>query len=609
MAVSPRTRSPGRSLAPATTPAPLFQRASLSLSWVLLVCGIATALSTAWIVHQTFSPILFFDQWGVVNQMMQGNGHLSLAQLWQQHNEHRIPWGKIAVYADLKFFGGRNISLLIEIYLIQAMEALFLAWMFRRYRKSNPVEIATAAALFLFAMFYPIQIENFYWGFQVAFVTLPWAAAVSIGAMIVHSEHAASREPAPWFSWPLAVSLAAAIVAETSLASGLLLWPVLLFVSFALRMPAKTKCLIAGVGVLAVGAFLWGYRSPGQTANPLESLHHPLAVAKFMRATLAWSWDSTMPTAALWPDFTELCVMIAVAIVIVALIRTVRPGNKPDKLELFLLANAGFLLLTLLVVALGRMNFGLPQAIASRYQTIALAFWASFGALLLLWSSKAHNPARLVEVQIVFLMLILAGVPRFFSSEATAKAHRRSLAEAYTTLLQDPADSEARGAISPYPNFAEEHAFLESHHLGVDDREFPHVEGILEPVGFSPQNPLKVAGFQVLPADQCAGHLDSVRSATGGPEMVRVSGWGWMLGTPSHPPRKVVLALDDGTVVGSARLSIPRPDVRKQVAGVTELRTGWKAEVSLPPGRALRAFLVADRSGDVCPVQDEFRRR
>src|SRR5208337_2058706 len=166
-------------------------------------------------------------------------------QLWQQHNEHRIPWGKLAGYVDLKAFGGRNISLLVEIFLIQAMEALFFIWIFRRYRGLNLPEVMTAAGVFVFAMFYPIQIENFYWGFQVAFVTLPFAASVSIGAVIVHSDLAASRERPPWCSWPLAISLGGAVLAETSLASGILIWPLLLILSFVLRMPARTKYLIA----------------------------------------------------------------------------------------------------------------------------------------------------------------------------------------------------------------------------------------------------------------------------------------------------------------------------------------------------------------------------
>jgi hypothetical protein len=589
--------------------APSLTGFSLVLGWMVLLFGIATALATAWIVYKTFSPILFFDQWAVVNQLMQSNGRLSLAQLWQQLNEHRIPWGKLACYLDLKLFGGRNISLLVESYMIQAMEALLFIWIFRRYRGSNLAEVMTAAGFFLFCMFYPIQIENFYWGFQVAFVTLPFAACLSIGAAIVHADLVASQERPPWCSWPLVVSLGAAMLAETSLASGILLWPLLLVLSFILGLARKTKCLIAFVGSCATAAFLWDYRSPSYHANPLESLRHPIAVGKFARADLAWSWDPASPTADLWPTLAQLCATIAVGVVVLAFLRMARPGAKPNKLQLFLLANAVFLSTTSFVIALGRINFGIEQANASRYQTVALAFWASFGALLLLWhTEKAHHAVRLVEIQVALVLLLLASVPRFASSAEVAKAHQMSLAQAYATLIQDPLNSQARANISPYPNFPEAHAYLQSHHLGLEDRDFHPPEGLLTPISSSLSALWKVNGFQVLPLDQCAGQLDWVKLVPGKPDLVVAGGWAWTSASATGP-RRIILALEDGIIVGSGQVSLPRPDVQLQVARVTELNTGWTAEGSLPRGKTLRAFVASDHSATVCPLPNEFRRQ
>ena len=586
---------------------PSLRRVSLILGGILLLFGIATALATAWIVHKTYTPILFFDQWTVVDELMQSDGHLSLAQLWQQHNEHRIPWGKLAGYVDLKSFGGRNISLLVETYVIQAMEALFFIWIFRRYRKLNLSETMTAAGLFVFAMFYPIQIENFYWGFQVAFITLPLAACVSIGALIVHSELAESRERPPWCSWPLAISLAGAVLAETSLASGTLLWPLLLLLSFVLRMPARTKYLIAAAGSVATGAFLWGFHSPGNTARPLDSLRHPIAVGKFVRALLAFSWDPATPTGSLWPSLAQLCATVAAVVVVGVFLGMLWSRSNPDKLQLFLVANAVFMLVTAFVIALGRINFGIEQAIASRYQAIALAFWASVGALLLLWrTGKASNTAGLLEIQIAVSFLLLASVPRFGVSMELARAHQRALADSYAAVLEDPSNSGARSNISPYPNFAEAHAYLQSHHWGVVDGDFLP-EGVLTPIDSSLRAQWKVAGFQALPPEECVGHIDWVKLVPDKPESVVAGGWAWVASSAPRS-RRILLVLDDGSVVGSGRLFILRPDVRQHVARVTESNTGWTAEGLLPRGRTLRAFIVSDQSS-VCPVPNEFIRR
>ncbi len=568
------------------------------LGGILLLFGFTTALVTAWMVHRTYTPILFFDQWAVVNELMQSNGHLSLAQFWQQHNEHRIPWGKLAGYVDLKAFGGRNISLLVEIYTIQALEALFYIWIFRRYRERNLAEMMTAAGVFGFAMFYPIQIENFYWGFQVAFVTLPFAASVSIGALMVHSDLAASRERAPWCSWLLGISLGGAVLAETSLASGILIWPLLLLLSFMLRMPARTKWLIAAAGAVATGAFLWGFHSPGNTAQPLDSLRHPIAVGKFVRALLAWSWDSATPTGLLWPSLAQLCATVAAVVVVGAFLRMLWSNAGPDKLQLFLVANAVFLLATAFVIALGRINFGIEQAVASRYQTIALAFWASFGALVLLWRmGKTGDAVGLIEIQIAALFLLLASMPRFGASMELARAHQKVLAESYAAVVEDPSNSGARGNFTPYPNFAEAHAYLESHHLGVMDRDFLP-EGVLTTIDASSRAQWKVAGFQTLRPEECAGHIDWVRLVPDQPGSVIVGGWAWSEKS-SGRQRRILLVLDDGRVAGSGR---------PQFARVTESKVGWTAEASLPRGRTLRAFIVADHSS-ACPVATEFVRR
>src|SRR5215469_295984 len=104
---------------------------ALAFAIIIVLFGVLTAAASAIIVIRTYSPIIQWDQWIVVNELMKHDGHISLPWLWEQHNEHRIPLGDLACYADLKFFGGRNVSLLYEIYFIQAMQALFLTWMFR----------------------------------------------------------------------------------------------------------------------------------------------------------------------------------------------------------------------------------------------------------------------------------------------------------------------------------------------------------------------------------------------------------------------------------------------------------------------------------------------
>jgi hypothetical protein len=186
-----------------------------------------------------------------------------------------------------------------------------------------------------------------------------------------------------------------------------------------------------------------------------------------------------------------------------------------------------------------------------------------------------------------------------------ARAHQKSLAESYAAVLEDPSNSGARANFSPYSNFADAHAYLQTYHLGIADRDVLP-EGVLTPIDSSSRARWNVEGFQTLPPEDCAGHIDWVRLVRNHPESVIAGGWAWTEKFTGRQ-RRILLVLDDGSVTGSGRLSIPRPDVRQQ-AGVTESNTGWRAEASLPRGRTLRAFIVADHSS-ACPVPNEFIRR
>ena len=50
---------------------------ALALSFVVFGLGIWTALCTARIVIQTYSPVLFWDQWEVVKDLQETNGHVT----------------------------------------------------------------------------------------------------------------------------------------------------------------------------------------------------------------------------------------------------------------------------------------------------------------------------------------------------------------------------------------------------------------------------------------------------------------------------------------------------------------------------------------------------
>src|SRR5215469_18719524 len=53
----------------------VWPRTSLTLAICIFLFGIFTAATTAVIVYRTFSPIIQWDQWIVVNELMQHDSH------------------------------------------------------------------------------------------------------------------------------------------------------------------------------------------------------------------------------------------------------------------------------------------------------------------------------------------------------------------------------------------------------------------------------------------------------------------------------------------------------------------------------------------------------
>jgi hypothetical protein len=540
---------------------------------------------------------MYWDQWAIVDALQRSHGAVSLSLLWAQHNEHRIPVGRLAVIADLRFFGGRNVSLLIEIYLVQLCLALLFTWMCRHFGKFHTTALVTIAGFLCFCMFYPIQIQNFDWGWQITYVFAGLAASISFACVVWHASNVADGR-AEWISWLLLLALIAAFFAECSLADGVLTWPVIVCMGFSLRLAKRTQVLCAAVGLVAISLYFIGYRSvPGHT-NPWTTIHHPLSIAKYVTTYFASTWDSSLPSFSLWPTVSESMTVLAIAFALGAAVWSlvVRP-RVPDFLPTFLIANMVFAVFAGVVTCLGRMSFGLGQATSSRYQSVALVFWASLAVLIVMWISRERSSSfALVGFQIGLVVLMTASAGRFDAFEIVAKQHQLNLANGFRALAYDPPDLEALKSLYPSPELVPSwYAYLRSHNLGPDPREFP---------GKAPRLLKSLpnwAGYHVVAMSECSGFLDAVRRIA--PNRVTAGGWAWDIGA-RRAPEKVVLALPDGLVVGFGEVGTPRPDVQRSM-NIPEPLTGWHGEALAPPNSQLRAFAVLADDKSICPLNNE----
>ncbi len=395
--------------------APFFSRqfaAALTklFALILVAFGLLTIVITVRIVIRTYSPVLFWDQWQIIHTLMQSGGHSSLQHLWAQHNEHRLLTGRLFGFADLFFFRGRNISLFVEILFFQFCHLLLFALVLRRFGRLPGSVYATLIGFLTYCLFSPLQMENFDWAFQIVFILTSFSANVCFAAALWFYQKTVGNHRGRLFA--LALCLLAAFIAEGSEAHGLLAWPVLLFLVFALRFPSRDRWITIAVAMAAVAAYLIGYESPDPPFALTHALSQPLDLMKFVLTYLGNSWDAHLPNESAWPTVSESLTFTAIATTLVCAVQCLRRPWLFSPLQIFLVSNLLFGLGTAGMTAVGRLRFGIPMALMSRYQTPALVFWGSLAAFLALavdWTA----PRRLLVAQSLLLILMLAEAGRW----------------------------------------------------------------------------------------------------------------------------------------------------------------------------------------------------
>ena len=294
------------------------------------------------------------DEWSVIEELASNHGSYSFNLLWAQHNEHRMAIAKLLVMADLYWFKGRNISLYLELYTMQLVHFLFWGWGLRRVARWPPWMVVMGAGLAAFALFWVSQWESLLNPFVVSSLS-----AFVGGTIAVMALYFALEDPSKLAQW-VAVSIGAAFVAETGLACGLLIWPLLLVLAIPPASPARLRALaIAGLQALASrGCTLPGTSVPPWHANPMESLGKPDVV-------LSYLYSPTSETAGLTvsPELGKVtCALIGAGGRAGVVCRgncfgPHRTGSRWRRLSLSVyMAGTGFL------TALGRLDFAIAQA-------------------------------------------------------------------------------------------------------------------------------------------------------------------------------------------------------------------------------------------------------
>jgi hypothetical protein len=348
-----------------------------------LLLGAATVcfgIDLFMVVH-TASAVPVVDHWMFLMPLAR-NGSYSLSDLWAQHNEHRLVIPKLFYLADFYWFRGRNVFLFVSIIVVQALHSLLLM---RVSDVSRALRPALCALLFVF-LFSPAQLHNFVWAFQICFVLGAFFASACAWSFGVFYTRYQSKMPVPSVICIFGLTIVLALCTTFSLANGLVLWPIFVVILIALRVNWRYIVTLLLVTALAFTAYFWGWFTPDGHSHPLDSLQHPVDLVHYVLFYIGGSWSMFgLGPAALLGG-------MGMTVGVVVLLKIWSARHNLRTLDIFVAVTILSSIGTAFETGLGRLDFGLDQATSSRYQTVALVYWAA----LAMWvvSKVRQSPGR-----------------------------------------------------------------------------------------------------------------------------------------------------------------------------------------------------------------------
>lgn len=542
-----------------------------------LACLLVAAAILAWTVRevaQAYTAVPFQDQWDNIwwwrDILDRG---LTTAYLFSQHNEHRIFFPRLVFLSDLKWFGGRNILNLAAIGIFQFAGAAFFLAAGRSASRGATGYLASAAAASL--LFCLVQWQNLVWGFQVQFVAVYAAAA---WALYLYSRATAKLDAAGLAA--LAGAIVLLVFATFNMANGLFAGAVMVLLSLLTRRGALPAVVAAAATAVLVAIYLHGYRPvPGHTPASL-ALQQPAQYLTYLLVFLGNVWAFGSPKAGLVMGAAGVLLTLAMAV------EVVRQGRRIGRAPLALAGVVCFVGVSAAITALGRMTFGIEQALSSRYTTPGCYFWA---AQAVFWGLRAVDwsawPRRAVNAALVLGLVGIVFV-QWAALPQVADFRARVLIGA-SAMFGDVPDQAAELSLYPDPSRVEDLTpFLRAQHLSIFAGDAP------PPRGAAFAGPLR-------PADRCRGSFDLLTARDAKGDVRMASGWGW--DTQARRRMGRVLLVTDGRVAGVGLGGVSRHDVSKAIRQVRDSNTGWIGTTATRPDAPMIAYgLLAD--GSLCEL-------
>ncbi|HEY3602578.1 MAG TPA: hypothetical protein VGK72_11530 [Chthoniobacterales bacterium] len=498
--------------------------AALALLAILPAIQMWHWVSSSWV------PLPYWDEWHTPGSQFESwkRGTLTLAEMFSQHNESRLFFSRLLYFA-LEQFGGWDVRKELRVVFLGVCALAFLLLhLLRRTPGATPISTLAGWILMTFICFAPVQVENFLYGIEIE-TFFPGFALLAAAA--VNLSRFSFRAKA-------LINTVLAFVATYTFANGMLVWAL----AWPLPSPNEREpkrryflwlAFYFAIGAISVGSYFIGYHRPA---------YHPPFVSirqrffDLIHYIILWSGNYFASDMA-GPFVLGICALVPFFVAAgYALWTSWRRGDWRTFYPWLLLgAFAGG---TVTVTALGRLGFGVEQALDNRYVAFSRYFYiALFGLCFAICVARIRGlratPRAVLLTHatwgIIFLALLWGhSFEKFAAVPAQHRKLRRHLLQALEWIEPIP-DNPDLVLILPFPEVLRERAlFLEKE--GVLRLHFVHA-----PLATAVQRPPPLA-------DGSDGVLEAAEFQPDG--TLRVKGWAW-LSEQKRRPDCVVIGCED----------------------------------------------------------------
>jgi hypothetical protein len=409
-----------------------------------VVCALIAPIVYLTYVGHYGVNFIYWDQWSDISMIHAAlHGSLQWNMLWSQHNENRMLFPNLIFieFAVTTHFNAKDI--------MWASAALFCVSYFMflvLYRTYSRRWLGPLITLGFGAIWFSVaDFENALWSFQIAWYLIVFCLMVLLGCLSFR------RISPPLF----AASVLFAIIASYSSLQGLILWPVGLLVLLCRIHERRTMLWLAGIwSVVAVAVTLFyfkGFNFAVVTTGGGSikfALHHPRAMVEYLLVAMGNVIPST--TNLGWHEALGSALLVLSVFVFY---RSSAEGRKERGTPL----PAALVLFGVLFdvsIALGRVSFGIGQALSSRYTMANLILILGIGVYLVARPTKRSLHAQrdrrnlfgglVVALVVVFVALQTVVATKYGIENAKTEESSRSVgARVVVNLARIPSDQRA----------------------------------------------------------------------------------------------------------------------------------------------------------------------